>query len=107
MTDSVLHQQQGHLPSASAETEPWAAAAVDLQHNANYIRLLAVYLHCERNASIAAKMLHVHRNTVLYHIEKIEDILEISFEEMLIRENILMALEAYELLKLMRENGQG
>ena len=25
-------QQQGHLPSASAETDPWAAATADLQH---------------------------------------------------------------------------
>ena len=27
-----MTEQQGHLPSASAETEPCAAAAVDLQH---------------------------------------------------------------------------
>ena len=28
----ATEQQQGHLPSASEETEPWAAAAADLQH---------------------------------------------------------------------------
>ena len=27
-----MTEQQGHLPSAFAETEPCAAAAVDLQH---------------------------------------------------------------------------
>ena len=27
-----MTEQQGHLPSASVETEPRAAAAVDLQH---------------------------------------------------------------------------
>ena len=27
-----MHEPQGHLPSVSAETEPRAAAAVDLQH---------------------------------------------------------------------------
>ena len=32
MTDSVLQQQQGHLPSASVEMEPCSAAAADLQH---------------------------------------------------------------------------
>ena len=32
MTDSVLQQQQGHLPSASVEMEPCSAAAADHQH---------------------------------------------------------------------------
>jgi len=28
-----ITEQQGHLPSASAKIEPWAAVAADLQHS--------------------------------------------------------------------------
>ena len=34
-----MTEQQGHLPSAFAETEPYAAAAVDLQHTLSESRV--------------------------------------------------------------------
>ena len=42
-------QQQGHLPSASAEIEPCAAAAVDLQHPLRVIWVESEALHAPGN----------------------------------------------------------
>lgn len=44
----------------------------DQQNNTNYLALFWFYLHHERNASMVAQHLHMHRNTVIYHIEKIQ-----------------------------------
>lgn len=38
----------------------------------NDTRILASYLHNERKATLVAEKLHMHRNTVLYRIDKIE-----------------------------------
>ena len=44
----------------------------DIENGTSYTALLWAYLQTERNATAVANRLHMHRNTVLYHIEKIE-----------------------------------
>lgn len=44
----------------------------DLENDTNYLALLWFYLQSERNATVTAAKLHMHRNTVLYHIDKIQ-----------------------------------
>lgn len=50
--------------------------------------LLWTYLINERNASKTAELLYVHRNTVIYHIKKIEDKYDVSFDDPMIRSRI-------------------
>lgn len=44
----------------------------DQQNGTNCLALFWFYLYYGRNATAAAQRLHMHRNTVLYHIEKIQ-----------------------------------
>lgn len=44
----------------------------DQQNGTRNIVLLWTYLHLGRNVTAVANRLHMHRNTVLYHIEKIQ-----------------------------------
>jgi DNA-binding PucR family transcriptional regulator len=46
--------------------------AEDNVHGSNDARILAAYVYHERKATVVAEKLHIHRNTVLYRIEKIE-----------------------------------
>ena len=55
--------------------------AEDIANGTEDARILASYLHYERKATIVAEKLHMHRNTVLYRIEKIEKRFYINFNE--------------------------
>lgn len=44
----------------------------DMANGTNHVALLWFWLKDERNATSVSKRLHMHRNTVLYHIDKIE-----------------------------------
>ncbi len=44
----------------------------DVANGTNHVALLWFWLKDERNATSVSKRLHMHRNTVLYHIDKIE-----------------------------------
>ena len=80
-----------------AHTHASDLAKYSKNHNLDYIKLLSVYLRNERNAGITAKVMHVHRNTILYHIQKIEDFFHISFDEPLVRENMNLGIQMFEL----------
>ena len=49
-----------------------------------------VYLSHGRNATETAKRMHVHRNTVLYHLSRIEERFDISFDSPLLRSRIVL-----------------
>lgn len=53
----------------------------DKKYHSNFIDTLKVFLDCFNNISKASKILVVHRNTLLYRISKIEDILGRSLSE--------------------------
>jgi hypothetical protein len=60
----------------------------DARENTDIAKLLWVYLSHERNATQTAESLSMHRNTVLYHVRKIEDRFDISLESPRIRDFI-------------------
>lgn len=55
--------------------------AVDKQSNTDYMTTLYCYLEFFGNTSAAAAKLHIHKNTLLYRLSKIRDILHCSLEE--------------------------
>jgi len=78
----------------------WAINSLKLhdeKHSVNLLETLAAYLENERNATGAGERLHMHRNTVLYHIRKIEDILNVSLDDADVRMKLLIGLKAFEL----------
>ena len=48
-----------------------------------------MYLLCGNNITVAAKMLHIHRNTLVYRLKQIRECLEIDFNDIEISRGIL------------------
>ncbi|MBO4831329.1 MAG: helix-turn-helix domain-containing protein [Oscillospiraceae bacterium] len=53
----------------------------DENHNSALTESLYVYLRCLRNITNAAEALHLHRNTLIYHLKRIEEILGIQLSD--------------------------
>jgi DNA-binding PucR family transcriptional regulator len=58
----------------------------DRQNNCNYLLTLEAYFNNRFNVSRASTELHVHRNTMLYQLDRIRDILSVNFDD---HENVL------------------
>lgn len=52
----------------------------DKKNGTDFCHILRTYLNCDRNASETARILYMHRNTMLYNISKIESILGESLD---------------------------
>lgn len=64
--------------------------AEDAANKTEDARILASYLYHERKATVVAEELHMHRNTVLYRIEKIKKRFFIDFDESWSRNRALL-----------------
>ncbi len=58
---------------------------------------LKCYLDHERSASKASAALHTHRNTVLYRIQKIQDMLGLDLDNVYVRDYCRLSIRALEL----------
>lgn len=66
----------------------------DILNHTDYVRLLKTYLICGSNSKKAGELLYMHRNTLIYRIKKIENIMSCSLDNLSISqiENILLAI---------------
>lgn len=61
------------------------------------LQTLKCYLDHDRSASQTATLMHTHRNTILYRIQKLQDILGCSLEDSYIRDYCRISLRVLEL----------
>ena len=64
--------------------------ARDKANGTNDFALLFVYLSCDCNISLTAKRLFMHRNTVIYHIDKIKEAFRLDFADKGTRDRCLV-----------------
>jgi sugar diacid utilization regulator len=69
----------------------------DQKSGTEYLRLLRAYLRSAQRATETGAMLHMHRNTVLYHISRIEDVLGVSLEDPEVRLKLSLCFKVLEL----------
>ena len=69
----------------------------DSEHSTNLFDLLCIYLTSECKVSTVSALMHMHRNTVLYHLDKLETYLGVSFDDFDTRLKILLAYKLDEL----------
>ncbi len=62
----------------------------DRSAGTNIVQLVWIYLNNGQNATETSKIAHVHRNTVLYHISKLEKRFDISFDSPLLRSRMML-----------------
>ncbi len=67
----------------------------DLDNGTNYLSLLWFYLQSERNATDTAAKLHMHRNTVLYHIDKIQKRFDFDMDKKSARDWLLLNFKSF------------
>jgi sugar diacid utilization regulator len=65
----------------------------DKSHGTELSKALYYYLVYERNAAEAARALFIHRNTLLYHLKKIDSIVSIHYDNYLERQRIMISYE--------------
>ena len=77
--------------------------ARDKSNGTNDFALLWVYLRCDCNISTTAKQLFMHRNTVIYHIEKIKETFMLDFSDKGTRDRCLIDYKI-KFLSMQRRN---
>lgn len=70
----------------------------DRQNNTPYAQNLYEYLVHERNLAHTTVALHTHRNTLIYRLKKIEEILQVDLEDREVRLQLLITYKILELL---------
>ncbi len=75
----------------------------DKKNGTNLVEVLHTYLLNERNASETAKLLYLHRNTMLYKIRKIEEILGESLDDPILRQRLLFSYQVFTYMQLYRK----
>ena len=73
----------------------------DKENNTRLFQVLYAHLISERRATATGKLLHIHRNNVLYHISRIEEITSIDLNDYWVRLKLLLA---YHFLELQESN---
>ena len=67
------------------------------RYSVDYPNILYTFLQCERRATLASQKLCMHRNTVLYHVGKIEEMLGITLDDPDTRLQLLLGFKMLEL----------
>jgi len=92
----LSHAQDGFLNTFTYRSLQ-TLSEYEKRHNISCLRILHTYLQCERRATETCSRLHMHRNTVLYHISRIEEILGISLDDPEIRLKLMLGFKCREL----------
>jgi hypothetical protein len=72
----------------------------DSRHNTETVKILRLFLENERSATATAEIMHMHRNTVLYHIGKISSLLGLPLDDPDARLQLLLAFKADDFSEL-------
>ena len=65
------------------------------------LSLLYNYITTERNISLTAKRVHMHRNSVIYRLQKIQDTLTLNLDDPDTRLRLLISFKILEKLNLL------
>ncbi len=69
---------------------------LDMEKNMNDFEILYVYLMNERRTTKTANCLHMHRNNVVYRINRIENMLNINLDNKQTRMNLVLTFQMIE-----------
>lgn len=69
--------------------------AYDQENNSNLVETLDIFLKNHHNIASASRDLFIHRNTLLYRLDKIKDILDYNFNDTNHTLSLQLALKLY------------
>lgn len=71
----------------------------DRKSDTNFVEVMHTYLINERNATETAKEMYLHRNTMIYKIHKIEEIMGVTMDDPVLRERLLFSYKVMQYMK--------
>jgi purine catabolism regulator len=75
-----------------------ALEAYDRRHGAELLKTLAAFFACNGNHVQTARMLHLHRNTLLYRLDRIREIAGVDLDDPETRLSLQVALKALQVM---------
>jgi PucR family transcriptional regulator, purine catabolism regulatory protein len=98
---TVLHHLK-EISAAKLFVEKYLGPVIrySSERHVDLLQTIRVFLHCNGNLTEAAEKLYIHRSTLQYRMEKIEEMLGFSLNESEQRFNLMMALKLYDLYGL-------
>ena len=73
----------------------------DQESRSDLLMTMAAYFENNGNMAATAKQLNVHRNTLVYRLNRIAEITQLDMDDADVQLNLHMAIKAYELLSIM------
>lgn len=73
--------------------------AYDDQHKSDLLITLDAYFNSNGNMRLTAKELNIHRNTLVYRLNRIAEITQLDMDDANVHLNLRLALKAFHLLK--------
>jgi len=71
----------------------------DSQNNSDLLLTMSVYFDNNGNMAATAKQLNVHRNTLVYRLNRIAEITQLDMDDADVQLNLHLAIKAYKLLE--------
>lgn len=87
-----------HFPLEKMYFQRLSLLMDEKNYKSSNLYLLRTYLINERNISQTAKLLYMHRNSVIYRIARIRDLLDVDLNDPEIRLRLLISFKILELL---------
>jgi len=72
----------------------------DEHHGTDFYNTLYQYLRCERNVVATARALFIHRNSMIYRLQRIQQLLELDLDDVNVR---LYLLLSYQIERIMQD----
>jgi hypothetical protein len=69
----------------------------DKARKTDNLKLLEVYLNCDRNITMTAQIMHLHRNSVLYRLQRLEEEQNLDLSNPQTELNLQVSLRAFHL----------
>lgn len=77
----VLNQARQQIAAKNLILPTWQNLAnYDRQHQTDLVITLATYLKCQQRISVAAKQLHLHRNTLVYRLTRLRELVKVDLD---------------------------
>jgi purine catabolism regulator len=73
----------------------------DQESRSDLLKTMAAYFENNGNMAATAKQLNVHRNTLVYRLNRIADITQLDMDDADVQLNLHLAIKTYELLETM------
>ena len=95
--DDMLEHYSETMPLEDTYTHYLDRLLDDCGSAPSNAKLLYYYLCLERNISLVAKQVHMHRNSVIYRVQKIHDMLSLDLDDPEVRLRLLISFKILEM----------